>query len=231
MKTRTRSRPITQLHTAVIGDMVDSRNLSSEERMGVQIRFTKFIADLNRHPRYRPALLSKFAITLGDEFHCILKDASVLPDLLWDVEQIADLPKFRIGVGYGRIDTEIPPYAINVDGPALHFARAAIDIAKSENLLGGVFVGFSEEVDQVANGIARLLWFHLDKRTGAQRTVIGLLRQGTSQTEIAKIIGRTPQAVTDHKIAAGWEAFHAGEQALCAILKLGTEAGNRQAGE
>src|ERR1039458_9584906 len=105
MNAGTGSRRSTQLHTAVIGDMVDSRNFSSEERMAVQIRFTKFIADLNRNPRYRTALLSKFAITLGDEFHCILKDASVLPDLLWDAEETADLPKFRIGVGYGRIDT------------------------------------------------------------------------------------------------------------------------------
>ncbi len=190
--------------------------------MRVQIRFTKFIDNLNGNPHYSSALLSKFAITLGDEFHGILKDATVLPDLLWDLENDASLPKFRIGVGYGKIDTEIPPYAINVDGPALHCARAAIDHAKSENLLGGVFRGFGDDVDQVADGIARLLWFHLRKRTAAQRSIIGLLRQGYSQNEIAKLIHRTPQAVNDHKAAAGWDAFHAGEQALRAILKLGT---------
>ncbi|MFZ0743085.1 MAG: SatD family protein [Terracidiphilus sp.] len=222
MGTGTASLRSNQPHTAVIGDMLDSRNLSGKERMRVQIRFTRFIEDLNRNPRYSSALLSKFAITLGDEFHGILKDASVLPDLLWDVDNAADLPKFRIGVGYGRIDTEIPPYAINLDGPALHHAREAIDVAKSEKLLGGVFSGFGEEVDKVANGIARLLWFHMDKRTEAQRSVIGFLRQGFSQTEIAGLIRKTPQAVTDHKIAAGWDAYHAGEQALCAILKIGT---------
>lgn len=190
--------------------------------MRVQVRFTKFIDDLNRKSRYSAALLSKFAITLGDEFHGILKDATVMPDLLWDVENAAGLPKFRIGVGYGRIDTEIPPYAINVDGPALHCARAAIDYAKSEKLLGGVFRGFGNEIDQVANGVAQLLWFHLQKRTPTQRSIIGLLRQGDSQNGIAKLIHRTPQAVTDHKVAAGWDAYHAGEQALCAILKLAT---------
>ncbi len=212
---------------AVIGDMLASRNIAGKERMRLQMRFSKFIEGLNRNPRYRRALLSKFAITLGDEFHCILHDATVLPDLLWDVENVADLPKFRIGVGYGRIDTEIPEYAVNVDGPALHNARTAIDSAKKENLWGGVFVGFGKEIDQVANGIARLLWFHLDKRTETQRSILVLLRQGLTQIEIAKLIDRTPQAVSDHKTAAGWDAFRAGEQALCAILKLGTEPAGR----
>lgn len=222
MASKVVSRRSTQPYTAVIGDMLASRTLSSDRRMHVQARFTKFIEALNRDKRYRPALVSKFAITLGDEFHGILSDATVLPNLIWDLSNATGLPAFRIGVGYGRIDTAIPPYAINLDGPALHNARAAIDSAKSKQILGGVFAGFGEEVDVVANGIARLLWFHMEKRTQAQRSMIGFLREGYSQTKIAKLISRTPQAVTDHKIAAGWEAFHAGERALCAILKLGT---------
>ncbi len=202
--------------------MLASRTLSSGERMRLQVRFTKFIAALNRNKRYQSAVLSKFAITLGDEFHCILSDATVLPNLIWDLSNAPGLLAFRLGIGYGRIDTIIPPYAVNLDGPALHHARAAIDIAKSEKILGGVFSGFGEEADIAANGIARMLWFHMQTRTRAQRSVIGFLRQGYSQTEIARLIKRTPQAVTQHKIAAGWDAYHAGEQALCAILKLGT---------
>jgi hypothetical protein len=222
MGSMAKPRRSTQQYTAVIGDMRGSREFSSAERMRVQIRFTKFIDDLNQNPRYGPALLSKFAITLGDEFHCVLQDASVLPDLIWDVDNAPGLPRFRIGVGYGRIDTEIPVYAINLDGPALHYARAAIDTGRSEKLRGAVFAGFGEEVDCVANGIARLLAFHMDKRTTAQRIVIGYLREGHSQIEIANLIHKTPQAVTDHKIAAGWDAFHAGELALRAILEIGT---------
>jgi hypothetical protein len=208
--------------------MVASRTLSSSARAGVQDRFSDFIEALNANERYRSALVSRFAITLGDEFQCILSDASVVPDLIWDVGNAAGLPAFRLGIGYGRIDTAIPPYAINLDGPALHNARAAIDAAKSGEFLGGVFAGFGEEADEVANGIARLLYFHLEKRTAAQRTVLGFLRQGKSQTEIAKLIRRTPQAVNDHKVAAGWDSFHAGERALRAILKLTTIRESRQ---
>jgi hypothetical protein len=201
--------------------MLASRTLTGGKRLRAQARFTEFIERLNRDTRYRGALRSKFAITLGDEFQGILRDASILPDLIWDIANATDLPVFRLGIGYGRLDTAIPSFAINLDGPALHHARAAIDIAKSEKLLGGVFFGFGSEVDQAANGVARLLWFHMQKRTPAQRTIIGLLRQGHSQVEIAQLIHRTPQAVNAHKNAAGWDAFHAGEQAMRAILRLG----------
>jgi hypothetical protein len=220
MDVKTDSLRISRPYTAVIGDMIASRTLPSDDRKRVQERFTRFIDALNQDERYGAALVSKFAITLGDEFQCILNDASVLPDLIWDVANAADLPIFRLGIGYGRIDTEIPAYAINLDGPALHNARAAINTAKSEKALGGVFVGFGDETDRVANGIARLLWFHLHKCTPAQCVVLGFLRRGHSQTEIAKLTDRKIQAINSSKDAAGWDAFHAGEQALCAILRL-----------
>jgi hypothetical protein len=202
--------------------MLSSRALSSAERKSVQSRFSEYIGALNRSKRYRSALVSKFAITLGDEFQGILKDSSVLPDLIWDVTGALGLPAFRLGIGYGTIDTAIPPYAINLDGPALHRARAAIETAKSGEILGGVFVGFGEEIDEVANGIARLLSFHVHKRSSIQLRVLGFLRQGYSQVEIARLMNQSPQAVSQHKKAAGWESFHAGEQALCAILRIAT---------
>ncbi|MGB9031355.1 MAG: SatD family protein [Acidobacteriaceae bacterium] len=217
-------KPRTQPHIAVIGDMLDSRAASGSRRMRIQKRFNQFIGGLNRSAHYGPALRSRFAITLGDEFQGILNNASVLPDLIWDVTNATDLPAFRLGIGYGTIDTEIPPYAINLDGPALHHARTAIDIAKKEGFLGGVFVGFGEEIDVAANGVARLLWFQMHKRTPAQLRVLGLLREGRTQVEIARRLRRKPQVINKQKIAAGWEAFHAGEQALCAILRLGTAA-------
>jgi hypothetical protein len=150
-------------------------------------------------------LLSKFAITLGDEFQGILSDPSILPDVIWDVANIKGLPALRLGIGYGRIDTEIPLRAINLDGPALHRARAAIEKAKSEKLLGGVFLGFGADIDAIANGFARLLHFHISKRSETQRLIMGLLREGHTQIEIANIIHRTPQAVNDHKNAAGFQ--------------------------
>ena len=197
--------------------MLASRNLPSDDRRRVQNKFNNFIDALNR--RYREALLSDFVVTLGDEFQCILRDASAIPDLIWDTTLAKQLPQLRLGMGFGTIDTAIPVRAINLDGPALHNARSAIDTAKKENILGGVFYGFGEMTDTIANGIARLLRFHVSKRSVAQLQIIDLLRKGHSQTEIAKMTERTPQAINAHKNAAGWEAFKAGEEALRRLLQ------------
>jgi len=210
-------------YIAVIGDMRASKSLSMEKRREAQHRFAEFIDSLNGKALFRKALSSKFVITLGDEFQGILHDAIVLPDLIWEVRQAADLPEFRLGIGYGHLDTEIPAYAINLDGPALHAARQAIDESKNKKLLGGVFSGFGKDLDPIANGIAQLLQFHIARCTAAQRTVIGFIRQGMTGIEIAERLARTPQAVSANKHAAGADAFIAGERALRDILKLATQ--------
>jgi hypothetical protein len=216
---RRRTRPLrsSNPYTALIGDMLASRSLASDDRSRVQEEFNNFIDLLNR--KYREALLSDFVVTLGDEFQGILRDPTVISDLIWDTTLAKQLPQLRLGIGFGRIDTAIPVRAINLDGPALHNARAAVDLAKKDDILGGVFYGFGEMSDTIANGIARLLRFHVSKRSDAQLQIIELLRNGHSQTEIAKMTGRTPQAINAHKSAAGWEAFSAGDKALQRILQ------------
>lgn len=215
---RTRTRPLVSDHpyTAVIGDMLASRKLRSPQRMRVQVDFNQFVDSLNQ--RYRSALVSEFAITLGDEFQGILSDPRVIPEIIWDVSNAAKLPRFRLGVGYGAIHTIIPRRAINLDGPGLHHARAAIETARHNGLLGGVFCGFGSNTDVIANGIARLLQFHFSRRSPAQLRILGLLRAGHSQAEIARITGKTPQAINSHKNASGWDAYRAGEEALRRLL-------------
>jgi hypothetical protein len=100
-------------------------------------------------------------------------------------------------------------------------ARAAIQRAKSEELLRGVFLGFGDEVDVIANGIARLLQFHLDRRSDKQLEVMQFLRMGNSQVQIAAKLGLSSQVVNKRKKPVGWEAFKAGEEALKESLLLG----------
>jgi hypothetical protein len=216
------------LYTAVIGDMLASKTLTGTRRAETQLNFAAFIAALNDNPLYQQALASKFVITLGDEFQGILKDASVLPDLIWDVSHAPGLPAFRLGIGYGTIETEIPPYAINLDGPALHAARRAIDQAKSEELLGGVFHGFGEDVDKVANGLARLLESRRENLTIKQDQLLGLLRPRlngikVSEVHVAAQLESSTQMINKRKHAAGVDSFLAGEQALRSILKIVTK--------
>ena len=206
---------------AVIGDMVASRELTPEQRAQTQERFGAFIEGLNE--RFAEALLAKFIVTVGDEFQALLSDGSIVPDLIWNVATGFRDRELRLGFGYGRLDTPVGEYAINVDGPALHRARDAITEAKKQGELGGVFRGFGGPFEPLLNGIARLLWFHREQRTEQQTRVMGMLREGMTQVEIAEKLEMTRQAVSDHARAAGWDAYRQGEEALRAALALFAE--------
>ncbi|SEB54456.1 SatD family protein [Terriglobus roseus] len=205
---------------ALIGDMVKSRDYKGTTRLHIQEAFNRFIARLNR--TYRPSIRALFTVTLGDEFQGLVQDPEIIPDLLWEVQREPSLPPFRLGLGYGRIDTKIPARAINLDGPAFHNARAAIQQAKIDGITGAVFQGFGKPCDVIANGIARMLELQMDRRSEKQLEIMDHLRHSGSQREVAAAMQVSPQAISEHKKAAGWEAFRAGEAALREALLLGS---------
>jgi hypothetical protein len=186
------------------------------QRRVLQKQFSGVIASLNRD--YRKTIASKFVITLGDEFQGLLISATTVSDLIWRLEQ--DLPQreFRVGIGLGRLDTPLQNYAINIDGPALHTARAAIEHAKKAKALGGVFRGFGE-LDEILSGVARLLWFQRSRWTQPQRNIANLLRKGMSQTEVADELRITKQVVSRQVLASGSYSYIAGDKAWRMILE------------
>ena len=168
-------------------------------------------------------------ITLGDEFQAIFQDASALPDLLLAVEELFRDRPLRVGVGLGPITTSIPEYAINVDGPALHQARWAIDEAKKSGRMGGVFSGFGAREDVILNGLARLLGSVRERWTDPVRRTVALLKTPMSQVDAAQVLGVTKQAVGDTLKRGLWETYLEGEAALAAMLR--PYAGALQPGE
>jgi hypothetical protein len=190
--------------------------MARSQRGALQRRFAQLIVDLNRE--YRKKIASKFVITLGDEFQGLLKSATVIPDLLWRLEE--DLPQreFRVGVGLGTLDTPLQKYAINIDGPALHTARAAIEHAKKARVLGGVFRGFGE-LDDILTGIGSLLWFQRSRWTESQRNIASLLRKGMSQIEVAGKLGIKRQVVSRQVLSSGCYPYIAAESAWRMILE------------
>jgi hypothetical protein len=213
---KTRKSGRTQRYVAIIADMVKSRELESSQRGPIQERFGELIKNLNT--KYRKEVASKFVITLGDEFQGLLTTSTLIPDLIWELEENFPERKLRVGIGLGSLDTALQKFAINIDGPALHFARNAIEIAKTKNILGGVFVGFGQ-LDEVLNGISRLLWLHRSNWTLSQRKIAGLLRKGMSQSEVAEQLKITPQVVSKQVSALGWAPYISAERAWHIILQ------------
>lgn len=210
------SQPHKPLYIGLIADMVGSRRLFARDRPEIQRRFASFVSSLNRS--FKKQLTAKFIVTLGDEFQGILNDPTVIPELVWTFEEKFQERDLRIGFGLGTLTTDVPRYAINLDGPALHHARESIELAKHENWLGGVFTGFGEEDTVVLNGLARLLQFQRQRLKPQQHRVLSLLRKGSTQAAIANSLKITPQAVSDYQRRAGWDAYQQGEKALLAIL-------------
>jgi len=201
---------------ALIGDMVGSRELPRSRRPKIQERFKEFIQYLNR--RFAKDILSRFVITLGDEFQGLLSSAAPIPDLMWDIEHRFSDRDLRVGVGFGVLYTPIPKEAINVDGPALYNARTAIERARSKRSLGGVFVGFGE-MDQVMNGMARILSFHRSRLTQQQLRIAEFMRKGLTHMEAANQLKISRQAITKQVRSMGWGAYTEAELAWRAFIE------------
>jgi hypothetical protein len=207
----------TRPHVAIIADMVASRSLPPARRSRVQEQFTELIRKLNQI--YRKHLCAKFVITLGDEFQGLLRDPDMIPDLVWNLEQLFLARELRLGFGYGPIYTSIKEYAINLDGPALHNARASIEAAKRRSLQGGVFTGFGPTLDPALNGFARILHHQRAGWPPRQREVLKRLHEGRKGTDVAQELGVTKQAVSRYASLAGWEAYVEAEQGWSALLR------------
>jgi hypothetical protein len=201
---------------ALIADMVKSREVPRMQRPGVQKSFKELVVYLNR--RYLKSILSRFVITLGDEFQGLLSSGTPIPDLMWDLDQRFTERHLRVGVGFGVLDTPVQKEALNVDGPALHFARAAIQTAAEKRAFGGVFLGFGE-LDPVMNGIARILWFHRSTLTGQQLRIVEFLRRGRTQSEAAEELDITRQAISKQVVSTGWSAYTEAESAWRILLE------------
>jgi hypothetical protein len=161
-------------------------------------------------------LKAKFTITLGDEFEGLLsvKGAQdAIPDLIWTIEETFEDVDFRIGIGLGAIDTDLPEYASSVDGPAFHKGREAINFAAKKHQMGGVFRGYGDSHDQILNGLARVLHRHRHSWSAQQRRVASLLRTGLNQTDAAFAMGLSKQAISAYAGVADWEAYKEGENA------------------
>ncbi len=210
--------PPTHPVTAVIGDLVGSRQLSPSDRREVQVELRQFLGWLNQD--YRAAVLSNFVITTGDEFQALLRDPELIPDLAWELEAKLDRIGVRLGIGFGTIYTPLRPVAIGMDGPAFHQAREAITKAAKKGWNGGVFLGFTEPGDVILNGFARLLHRHRTDMTERQREVAAILRRGKTQTEVAEMLEITKQAVSDHVGAMGWEEYFLAETGWRTALKM-----------
>ena len=122
-------------YICVIGDVVGSRSLESEQERGeLQIKLETCLAQLNQN---QESLVSPYTITLGDEFQVVLNDASQLFADFWLIQHAIFPIKIRFSIGTGGLSTQInTKQALGMDGPAFHAARFGINELRKK---GGLF--------------------------------------------------------------------------------------------
>lgn len=202
---------------ALIGDIVRSRSLPLAKRYDIQEQLNAVLEQFNE--QYESSIVSRFVVTLGDEFQGLVKAPQIIPELVWQMENQLTEVKVRMGMGYGSLSTPVRDVAIGMDGPAFHNARAGIVEGKSIGRFGGVYLGFGTPANEVLNGFARILYLYRSGWTDTQREVVELLRKGLKQSEIGAELGISQQAVSSRVRSSAWEAYAEAERGWRAMLE------------
>lgn len=116
----------------IIADIKASRKMSDHERWEGQLFLKSAIVQINE--TYTAFIEAPFMITKGDEFQGVLKDLTVVHELMDKFEQLVHPLDLRFGIGHGKIYKMGSRIPIEMDGPAFHHANAALNFAKKKKL-------------------------------------------------------------------------------------------------
>jgi SatD family protein len=206
---------MTPLYIALIGDVVASRALSPADRARLQRQLRAAIPAFNR--RWRKSLAARFAVTLGDEWQCLLTTAAPIWEIAHVIRATLAEVEWVIACGRGPVTTPLTKgvAAPEVDGPCFHEARAALDGAKRSRRLFG-FRGFGaaeRDLNGVASYYAALHW----SWTPRQRHAAKLLRQG-GPALVAEQLRVSRSAVSHLAGRMAWPLVAAGDSMFQTML-------------
>lgn len=140
----------------LICDVTSSRKI--EDREEAQRGIKKILHDMEDN-REEKGLIAKPSITRGDEFEIAFEHAAKCFKGLREIEREFHPYRFRGGIGIGRIDTEIRDNTAEMDGPAFHRARKALEEA-AETKEQSIFLvrGGDRSLEEPLDPLLRLLY-------------------------------------------------------------------------
>ncbi|MDD4081980.1 MAG: SatD family protein [Sphaerochaetaceae bacterium] len=180
-----------EIYFAIIGDIIDSREI--DNRNDVQKLYVKMIYQINKN--HKDDIASKFIITLGDSFQGLLKNSKDLFKIIEEIEEAMAPYQLRFGIGVGEINTTIILKDSSlIDGPAYHYARFAINDAKTltnKNKGSSSIIVHSDNIilDNLINSAISMCNVLKSSWTTKQKKVIDLaIKKKKTQVEIAHIL-------------------------------------------
>lgn len=188
------------LFVAIIGDIRNSREI--ENRKLVQDKLKIVLEDINKI--YKDNIVSKFVITLGDEFQGVLVDCKKILNIIEKIKMELSPVELRFGIGIGKITTDIDTeMALGADGPGYYNARNAIDKLKenekkNRTVLSDIYLVTENDDNQVIliNTIFELLKTIEMNWTDRQKEIIwNMQKHQDGQTKVANRLGIEQPAV------------------------------------
>lgn len=209
---------MSKTYIAVIADAVNSRRLPPKERARLQADLRADVSEFNR--TYRSSLAARFAVTLGDELQCLLKDPSDLWSITHHIRYKFAEVDWVIACGRGGVTTPLSAgiSAPEVDGPCFHEARAALEAAKRERRIL-VFGGFANPaLDAFSAYYAALYWTW----TARQRPLASKWRAwGALEARLPLRVreGIHPSGISHLRRRMAWPLVEAGDKMFQAVLE------------
>ena len=230
---------ISNCYLAIIGDIVDSKKITGEQRKQVQYRLETTLDSVNQ--LYRDYIVSDFLITLGDEFQGLLRPNAPLYEIISRVVEGINAERYkekfvevRFGIGLGRILTDIKRVALGMDGPAFHYARNALDISHDRKGHAIVFRAepstIIEQDETTINALLGLLavsrkfWIH---KASKFNEILPYLRENKNQRDIASLLDCTQPLVSKQVASAYWNEIKELESTVDALIKAYLDAPQR----
>lgn len=208
---------------AVIGDIKDSRHL--ENRKEVQVHLQEILDRLNE--KYKDHIVSKFLITLGDEFQGLLCGGEHILDMVNEIRMEMYPVRLRFGIGFGQITTDIKSeMALGADGPGYYRAREAVELLKEREkknrpVLAEICLRLDEkdqEKEVLLNTVFDLMYVVESGWTERQReTIWDMLLYGDGQQNTARRLSIS-QPTVQKALAAG--SYYTYENALKNAAKI-----------
>lgn len=186
-------------YIAVIGDLVASRQL--KDRGATQRALETTLAELNDH--FSENVVSRFVVTLGDEFQGLLRADSASEKVWWSyMRSMRRVVATRFGFGKGPLTTELQEEALGMDGPCFYAARAAVVQARNESLLFALRVHEREDWSAAVSQSARLVNRIMSDWTDLQWETAALFEQYRNQSVVAEKRAVTRQTVHDSLLSS-----------------------------
>ena len=213
------------MYLALIADVIDSKMV--QERFDLQKQVEKTLQKMNE--LFGDYLVSRFTLTLGDEFQALLKVGAPIFQIIDTLRSELTPTQLRFGIGLGEIVTAIDPLqSVGADGPAYWNARAAINFVHQKNDYGNTQIYFSSGKENqdffvnalIASGEAiRSGW-----RDSQEEILLNLLKRSVysesfSQQDLAQSLAINPSALSKRLKSSSIRVYLRGRAAALASIQ------------